>query len=218
MGIALFRFLGALARNEVIASTGGSFFFLVLLLVGGFLLAKQDIPDWWIWAYWSVQQLCAWGAWHFWVVTVLSTPFVLLHVLITQLGFCKFTHNLSIHGASLSCSFSSYKLLGTRSVQCMLCMALTQQLCQSVQLTRGQQARQCILAAKDSYLHQIRPMLHAGLTQLHTSRLRWPSMSSTHPVGSACLWAPAMQAQSSWMQEASPKRVRFLLAALPCAA
>lgn len=54
MGIALFRFLGSLCRNEVIASTGGSFFFLVLLLVGGFLLAKQNIPDWWIWAYWSV--------------------------------------------------------------------------------------------------------------------------------------------------------------------
>lgn len=56
MGIALFRCIGALARNEVIASTGGSFFFLILLLVGGFLLAKQNIPDWWIWAYWSVQQ------------------------------------------------------------------------------------------------------------------------------------------------------------------
>lgn len=52
MGIGMFRALGALARNEVVASTGGSFFFLVLLLVGGFLLAKGSIPDWWIWAYW----------------------------------------------------------------------------------------------------------------------------------------------------------------------
>lgn len=65
MGIAMFRCLGALARNEVIASTGGSFFFLILLLVGGFLLAKQNIPDWWIWAYWSVQQPCACLACHF---------------------------------------------------------------------------------------------------------------------------------------------------------
>lgn len=67
MGIALFRFLGSLCRNEVIASTGGSFFFLVLLLVGGFLLAKQNIPDWWIWAYWSVMlpdghSVCCWSA------------------------------------------------------------------------------------------------------------------------------------------------------------
>lgn len=60
MGIALFRFLGSLCRNEVIASTGGSFFFLILLLVGGFLLAKQNIPDWWIWAYWSAPQVSAW--------------------------------------------------------------------------------------------------------------------------------------------------------------
>lgn len=52
MGIGLFRFIGGLARNEVIASTGGSFFFLILLLVGGFLLAKNRIPGWWIWAYW----------------------------------------------------------------------------------------------------------------------------------------------------------------------
>ena len=90
MGIAMFRFLGALARNEVIASTGGSFFFLILLLVGGFLLAKQNIPDWWIWAYWSVQQLCAWPAWHVLALFVLQT------ITKVQFGVCKFTHFLSV--------------------------------------------------------------------------------------------------------------------------
>ena len=49
MGIGLFRFNGALCRNENVASTGGAFLFLVLLLLGGFLLAKDDIPPWWIW-------------------------------------------------------------------------------------------------------------------------------------------------------------------------
>ena len=49
MGIGLFRFNGALCRNENIASTGGAFLFLVLLLLGGFLLSKNDIPPWWIW-------------------------------------------------------------------------------------------------------------------------------------------------------------------------
>lgn len=49
MGISLFRFNGSLCRNENIASTGGAFLFLVLLLLGGFLLAKNDIPPWWIW-------------------------------------------------------------------------------------------------------------------------------------------------------------------------
>lgn len=49
MGIGLFRFNGSLMRNENIASTGGAFLFLILLLLGGFLLAKNDIPPWWIW-------------------------------------------------------------------------------------------------------------------------------------------------------------------------
>ncbi|BDA40539.1 Pleiotropic drug resistance protein 1 [Coccomyxa sp. Obi] len=52
MGISLFRFNGSLCRNENVASTGGAFLFLVLLLLGGFLLAKGDIPPWWIWFYW----------------------------------------------------------------------------------------------------------------------------------------------------------------------
>lgn len=54
MGLSLFRFQGSLCRNENIASTGGAFLFLVMLLLGGFLLAKNDIPDWWIWFYWMV--------------------------------------------------------------------------------------------------------------------------------------------------------------------
>ena len=39
-GIAMFRFIAAVCRNETVASTGGAFFFLVLLLLGGFLLAR----------------------------------------------------------------------------------------------------------------------------------------------------------------------------------
>eukprot|EP00208_Stichococcus_sp_RCC1054_P006723 CAMPEP_0206141786 /NCGR_PEP_ID=MMETSP1473-20131121/14100_1 /ASSEMBLY_ACC=CAM_ASM_001109 /TAXON_ID=1461547 /ORGANISM="Stichococcus sp, Strain RCC1054" /LENGTH=1124 /DNA_ID=CAMNT_0053536477 /DNA_START=231 /DNA_END=3601 /DNA_ORIENTATION=+ len=52
MGIAMFRCIASICRNETVASTGGSFFFLVLLLLGGFLLARGDIPGWWIWFYW----------------------------------------------------------------------------------------------------------------------------------------------------------------------
>lgn len=39
-GIAMFRFIASVCRNETVASTGGAFFFLVLLLLGGFLLAR----------------------------------------------------------------------------------------------------------------------------------------------------------------------------------
>ena len=62
MGIGLFRFNGALCRNENVASTGGAFLFLVLLLLGGFLLAKDDIPPWWIWcaALFSFLLRVAW--------------------------------------------------------------------------------------------------------------------------------------------------------------
>lgn len=52
MGIGMFRFIASACRNETVAATGGSFFFLVLVLLGGFLLARGDIPDWWIWFYW----------------------------------------------------------------------------------------------------------------------------------------------------------------------
>ena len=56
MGLSLFRFQGSLCRDENIASTGGAFLFLVMLLLGGFLLAKDDIPPWWIWFYWIVRS------------------------------------------------------------------------------------------------------------------------------------------------------------------
>ncbi len=55
MGLSLFRYQGSLCRDENIASTGGAFLFLVMLLLGGFLLAKNDIPDWWIWFYWCAH-------------------------------------------------------------------------------------------------------------------------------------------------------------------
>lgn len=63
MGIGLFRFNGALCRNENVASTGGAFLFLVLLLLGGFLLAKDDIPPWWIWCA-ALFSLLLHNAWH----------------------------------------------------------------------------------------------------------------------------------------------------------
>ncbi len=39
MGIGMFRFIAGLARDDKIASTGGSFFFLSILVLGGFLLS-----------------------------------------------------------------------------------------------------------------------------------------------------------------------------------
>eukprot|EP00898_Chlorokybus_atmophyticus_P004211 jgi/Chlat1/4791/Chrsp31S04779 len=52
MAIGLFRFIGAVARTLVVANTLGSLGLLVVFVLGGFVLAKPDIPPWWIWGYW----------------------------------------------------------------------------------------------------------------------------------------------------------------------
>jgi hypothetical protein len=41
MGIALFRMIGALSRNMVIANTFGFFAVLVVFILGGFILARR---------------------------------------------------------------------------------------------------------------------------------------------------------------------------------
>ena len=39
LGIAMFRFVAALCRNETVMAVVGSAFFLILILLGGFLLS-----------------------------------------------------------------------------------------------------------------------------------------------------------------------------------
>ncbi|XP_019101287.1 PREDICTED: ABC transporter G family member 34-like [Camelina sativa] len=51
MALSLFRFLGALGRTEVIANSGGTLALLVVFVLGGFIIAKDDIPSWMTWAY-----------------------------------------------------------------------------------------------------------------------------------------------------------------------
>ncbi|KAF3334920.1 pleiotropic drug resistance protein 3-like isoform X2 [Carex littledalei] len=52
MSGGLFRFMGGLARNMVIANTFGSFALLIVLVLGGFILARESVMKWWIWGYW----------------------------------------------------------------------------------------------------------------------------------------------------------------------
>ncbi|XP_058226805.1 pleiotropic drug resistance protein 1-like [Rhododendron vialii] len=49
---ALFRFIGAAGRNMIVANTVGSFALLMLFAFGGFILSREDVKKWWIWAYW----------------------------------------------------------------------------------------------------------------------------------------------------------------------
>ncbi|XVF86257.1 hypothetical protein PTKIN_Ptkin18bG0026200 [Pterospermum kingtungense] len=51
MGLSLFRFIAAVGRTEVVASTLGAFTLLMVFVLGGFVIAKDDIDPWMIWAY-----------------------------------------------------------------------------------------------------------------------------------------------------------------------
>ncbi|KAI8539692.1 hypothetical protein RHMOL_Rhmol09G0202600 [Rhododendron molle] len=51
MALSLFRFIAALGRTQVVASTLGTFALLVVFVFGGFIVAKDDIQPWMKWGY-----------------------------------------------------------------------------------------------------------------------------------------------------------------------
>ncbi|CAH1425582.1 unnamed protein product [Lactuca virosa] len=59
MASGLFRFIAALGRNMIVASTFGSFALLILFALGGFVLSRDAIKSWWIWGYWSSPMMYA---------------------------------------------------------------------------------------------------------------------------------------------------------------
>lgn len=50
MAVALFRLLGAVLQTMVVANTLGIFVLLLVFLFGGFVIPRNDIKPWWIWA------------------------------------------------------------------------------------------------------------------------------------------------------------------------
>ncbi|XP_076929681.1 pleiotropic drug resistance protein 1-like [Bidens hawaiensis] len=59
MSSALFRFIGALGRNMIVANTFGSFALLLVFVLGGFVLARDDVKKWWLWGYWASPMMYA---------------------------------------------------------------------------------------------------------------------------------------------------------------
>ena len=51
-GGGLFRLIAGLCRTMNIANTGGTLVLLLVFFLGGFLIPKTKIPDWWEWGYW----------------------------------------------------------------------------------------------------------------------------------------------------------------------
>ncbi|XP_019192543.1 PREDICTED: ABC transporter G family member 32 isoform X2 [Ipomoea nil] len=52
MSLALFRLMGALGRNMIVANTFGSFAMLIVMVLGGYIISRDRIPSWWIWGFW----------------------------------------------------------------------------------------------------------------------------------------------------------------------
>lgn len=52
LAISIFRAIGAIARNLVVANACGSLMLMLILMQGGFVLPRGAIRGWWIWAYW----------------------------------------------------------------------------------------------------------------------------------------------------------------------
>ncbi|KAL4180885.1 hypothetical protein AMTRI_Chr12g234600 [Amborella trichopoda] len=62
MSLSLFRFIGALGRNQIISNTFGAFALLVIFVLGGFIVSREDIYSWWKWGYWSSPLMYAQNA------------------------------------------------------------------------------------------------------------------------------------------------------------
>ncbi|KAH7352813.1 hypothetical protein KP509_19G065500 [Ceratopteris richardii] len=50
--VGMFRFLGSVGRTLIIASTFGNTALVLVFVMGGFVISKDAIRGWWIWAYW----------------------------------------------------------------------------------------------------------------------------------------------------------------------
>ncbi|XP_021731921.1 pleiotropic drug resistance protein 1-like [Chenopodium quinoa] len=62
MASALFRAIGSIGRNMIVANTFGAFCLLALFALGGFVLSRNDVKPWWIWGYWSSPMMYAQNA------------------------------------------------------------------------------------------------------------------------------------------------------------
>ncbi|XP_008804056.1 ABC transporter G family member 31 [Phoenix dactylifera] len=62
MSLALFRVMASLGRNMIVANTFGSFAMLVVMILGGFIISRDSIPNWWIWGYWISPLMYAQNA------------------------------------------------------------------------------------------------------------------------------------------------------------
>ncbi|BFG24412.1 hypothetical protein CerSpe_106880 [Prunus speciosa] len=52
MASGMFRLIAGVCRTMIISNTGGFLTVLIVFMLGGFLIPRGEIPNWWIWGYW----------------------------------------------------------------------------------------------------------------------------------------------------------------------
>uniref|UniRef100_A0A803P5A5 ABC transporter domain-containing protein n=1 Tax=Cannabis sativa TaxID=3483 RepID=A0A803P5A5_CANSA len=62
MALSLFRFMAAIGRTLVLATMEGTFIMLMILVLGGFVISKNDIQPWLLWAYYISPLMYAQNA------------------------------------------------------------------------------------------------------------------------------------------------------------
>ncbi|EFJ13281.1 ATP-binding cassette transporter [Selaginella moellendorffii] len=62
MAMSGFRFMASLGRTMLVANTFGSFSLVLVFTLGGFVISRNSIHPWWIWAYWSSPLMYAQNA------------------------------------------------------------------------------------------------------------------------------------------------------------
>ncbi|XAR53291.1 Sulfate-transporting ATPase [Bertholletia excelsa] len=62
MSLALFRVMGSLGRNMIVANTFGSFAMLVVMGLGNYVISKDSISRWWVWGFWISPLMYAQNA------------------------------------------------------------------------------------------------------------------------------------------------------------
>lgn len=49
MAVSVFRALGAISRNLVVANAVGASFLMMVVILDGFIIPRESIRGWWIW-------------------------------------------------------------------------------------------------------------------------------------------------------------------------
>ncbi|XP_052182366.1 ABC transporter G family member 32-like isoform X2 [Diospyros lotus] len=62
MSLALFKVMGSLGRNMIVANTFGSFAMLVVMGLGGYIISRDNISSFWIWGFWVSPLMYAQNA------------------------------------------------------------------------------------------------------------------------------------------------------------